>query len=56
MIVRPIMGETNELLRIMFTLCAADNKAKHYGYWSIGSTREAINKQELESFGDSYAR
>ena len=35
---------------IMFTLCSADNKAKLLGIGQSGSTREAINKQELESF------
>ena len=49
MIVRPIMGETMSYY-IMFTLCAADNKAKLLGIGQSGSTREAINKQELESF------
>lgn len=49
MIVRPIMGETMGYY-IMFTLCAADNKAKLLGIGQSGSTREAINKQELESF------
>ena len=34
----------------MFTLCSADNKAKLLGIGQSGSTREAINKQELESF------
>lgn len=49
MIVRPIKGETMSYY-IMFTLCAADNKAKLLGIGQSGSTREAINKQELESF------
>ena len=49
MIVRPIMGETMSYY-IMFTLCAADNKAKLLGIGQSGSTREAINKQALESF------
>ena len=49
MIVRPIMGETMSYY-IMFTLCATDNKAKLLGIGQSGSTREAINKQELESF------
>ena len=35
---------------IMFTLCSAENKAKLLGIGQSGSTREAINKQELESF------
>ena len=49
MIVRPIQGEAMSYY-IMFTLCAADNKAKLLGIGQSGSTREAINKQELESF------
>ena len=49
MIIRPIMGETMSYY-IMFTLCSADNKAKLLGIGQSGSTREAINKQELESF------
>ena len=35
---------------IMFTLCSTENKAKLLGIGQSGSTREAINKQELESF------
>lgn len=49
MIVRPTKGE-NMSYYIMFTLCSADNKAKLLGIGQSGSTREAINKQELESF------
>ena len=49
MIVRPIKGE-NMSYYIMFTLCSADNKAKLLAIGQSGSTREAINKQELESF------
>ena len=49
MIIRPIKGETMSYY-IMFTLCSADNKAKLLGIGQSGSTREAINKQELESF------
>lgn len=49
MIVRPIKGE-NMSYYIMFTLCSADNKAKLLGIGQSGSTREAINKQELEAF------
>ena len=49
MIIRPIWGETMSYY-IMFTLCSADNKAKLLGIGQSGSTREAINKQELESF------
>lgn len=49
MIVRPSMGEFMSYY-IMFTLCSAENKAKLLGIGQSGSTREAINKQELESF------
>lgn len=49
MIVRPIKGELMSYY-IMFTLCSPDNKAKLLGIGQSGSTREAINKQELESF------
>ena len=35
---------------IMTTLCSAENKAKLMGIAQSGSTREAINKQEIESF------
>ena len=49
MIVRPIKGK-NMSYYIMFTLCSTDNKAKLLGIGQSGSTREAINKQELESF------
>lgn len=49
MIVRPILGETMSYY-IMFSLCSTDNKAKLLGIGQSGSTREAINKQELESF------
>ncbi len=49
MIVRPIKGEIMSYY-IMFTLCATDNKAKLLGIGQSGSTREAINKQELESY------
>ncbi len=49
MIVRPHKGEAMSYY-IMFTLCSADNKAKLLGIGQSGSTREAINKQELESF------
>ena len=34
----------------MTTLCSAENKAKLLGIAQSGSTREAINKQEMESF------
>lgn len=49
MIVRPTLGETMSYY-IMFSLCSTDNKAKLLGIGQSGSTREAINKQELESF------
>ena len=35
---------------IMTTLCSAENKGKLRGIAQSGSTREAINKQEMESF------
>ena len=38
---------------IMTTLCSAENKAKLMGIAQSGSTREAINKQEMESFSIS---
>lgn len=49
MIIRPFKGETMSYY-IMFTLCSADSKAKLLGISQSGSTREAINKQELETF------
>ena len=49
MIVRPVKGVAMSYY-IMFTLCSAGNKAKLLGIGQSGSTREAINKQELESF------
>lgn len=49
MIVRPNKGEIMSYY-IMFTLCTAENKAKLLGIGQSGSTREAINKQELETF------
>lgn len=49
MIVRPVKGVAMSYY-IMFTLCSASNKAKLLGIGQSGSTREAINKQELESF------
>lgn len=49
MILRPHNDEAMSYY-IMFTLCAAENKAKLLGIGQSGSTREAINKQELESF------
>ena len=49
MILRPIMGEMMSYY-LMFTLCSAENKAKLLGIGQSGSTREAINKQELETY------
>ena len=49
MIVRPLKGVAMSYY-IMFTLCSAANKAKLLGIGQSGSTREAINKQELETF------
>ncbi|UOO37998.1 restriction endonuclease subunit S [Oscillospiraceae bacterium CM] len=49
MIVRPIQG-CEMSYYIMCTLCSTDYKARLLGIGQSGSTREAINKQELESF------
>lgn len=49
MIVRPYAGVYMSYY-IMCTLCTSENKAKLLGIGQSGSTREAINKQELESF------
>ena len=49
MIVRPYDGELMSYY-IMFTLCSSENKSKLLGIGQSGSTREAINKQELETF------
>ena len=49
MIIRPEKGRIMSYY-IMFTLCSADNKAKLLGIGQSGSTREAINKQELEAY------
>ena len=49
MILRPIIGEQMSYY-LMFTLCSAENKAKLLGIGQSGSTREAINKQELETY------
>ena len=49
MIIRPYKGK-NMSYYIMCTLCTSENKAKLLGIGQSGSTREAINKQELESF------
>lgn len=47
MIIRPYKGK-NMSYYIMCTLCTSENKAKLLGIGQSGSTREAINKQELE--------
>ena len=49
MIIRPYKGK-NMSYYIMCTLCTSENKAKLLGISQSGSTREAINKQELERF------
>ena len=49
MIIRPYKGK-NMSYYIMCTLCTSANKAKLLGIGQSGSTREAINKQELERF------
>ena len=49
MIIRPYEGK-NMSYYIMCTLCTSENKAKLLGIGQSGSTREAINKQELERF------
>lgn len=49
MILRPYAGQDMSYY-IMSTLCYTDNKAKLLGIGQSGSTREAINKQEMESF------
>lgn len=49
MIIRPYKGK-NMSYYIMCTLCTSENKAKLLGIGQSGSTREAINKQELERF------
>ena len=49
MIIRPYKGK-NTSYYIMCTLCTSENKAKLLGIGQSGSTREAINKQELERF------
>ena len=49
MIIRPYKGK-NMSYYIMCTLCTSENKAKLLGIGQSRSTREAINKQELESF------
>ena len=49
MIVRPYAGR-NMSYYLMFSLCYSDNKNKLLGIAQSGSTREAINKQEMEQF------
>ncbi len=49
MIIRPYKGK-NMSYYIMCTLCTSENKAKLLGIGQSGSTREAINKQELGRF------
>ncbi len=49
MILRPYAGKYMSYY-IMFTLCNSDYKSKLLGIGQSGSTREAINKQEMEAF------
>ena len=49
MIIRPLQGKAMSYY-IMCTLCTSSNKALLLGIGQSGSTREAINKQELETF------
>jgi type I restriction enzyme S subunit len=49
MIIRPIAGEYMSYY-LLCTLCYSDNKNKLLGIGQSGSTREAINKQEIENF------
>jgi type I restriction enzyme S subunit len=49
MIIRPIVGEYMSYY-LLFTLCATNNKQRLLGIGQSGSTREAINKQEIENF------
>ena len=49
MILRPYAGKYMSYY-ILFTLCSSENKAKLLGIGQSGSTREAINKQEMEAF------
>ena len=49
MIIRPINGKGMSYY-LMFTLCDPDNKNKLFGIAQSGSTREAINKQEMDQF------
>lgn len=52
MIIRPKMGKDMSYY-IMATLCYSENKLKLLGIAQSGSTREAINKQEMEQFSIS---
>lgn len=49
MIIRPINGKDMSYY-LMFALCDPDNKNKLFGIAQSGSTREAINKQEMDQF------
>ncbi len=49
MIIRPKMGRDMSYY-VMATLCHSENKLKLLGIAQSGSTREAINKQEMENF------
>lgn len=49
MILRPEMGKYMGYY-LMFTLCSNDYKTKLLGIGQSGSTREAINKKEMENF------
>lgn len=49
MIIRPTAGKYMSYY-LMAALCSTDNKSKLLGIGQSGSTREAINKQEIESF------
>lgn len=49
MIIRPILGKGMSYY-IMMTLCNIMNKTKLMGIAQSGSTREAINKHEIEEF------
>lgn len=49
MIIRPINGKDMSYY-LMFALCDPENKNKLFGIAQSGSTREAINKLEMEQF------
>lgn len=49
MILRPVDGKSMSYY-MMATLCFSDNKSRLLGIGQSGSTREAINKQEMENF------